>query len=595
MSYYIAKGKVAIGQGNKAVNVLTSDGSRANIMAKLIVENPAVLANNERFFGIIWDAIYMTLGAMLCLAILVGVYFKYTGRRLGGISHIRGGSIATARYLKRAILRDNRKQRAVSYNIAGIPYPAYAENQHTFITGSPGSGKTNTIAELIAQIMARGDRAIIYDKTGSYIKWFYDGHKDVILNPLDARSASWSVFNEVRNETDFDTMAEALIPTEKGAVDPFWFRAARTLFSSVCTVLYKQGVRDNLTLLTKLLITDIPQLAQLVKGTPAQSLIDKDSPKMALSVMAMLVANVGAIKHLKDSGKPFSIRKWIMDEDNSNFLFVTSRADQHASLMPLISTWLEIAINSLLSLGQSRKRKIWIILDELPSLHFLPSLQAGLAESRQFGGAFVLSLQVMPQLQAIYGHDIARSTSGLCQTRLVFKSSDADTARSGADSLGGSETEEFKEGFSYGVSEARDGINTSTSRSINNLILPTQVMNLPNLQAYIRVGMDYPVAKLEVPYIERKEIAERFVPLDTGIQEENTGGGTVLPIETSPVYKEGRHVRHGKIITSAETPILTENAINALNAANSNEELTRIIENNRFNEEKSSPELLLDH
>ena len=34
------------------------------------------------------------------------------------------------------------------------------------------------------------------------------------------------------------------------------------------------------------------------------------------------------------------------------------------------------------------------ILDELPTLHQVPSLQPGIAESRRFGGCFVLGVQV---------------------------------------------------------------------------------------------------------------------------------------------------------------------------------------------------------
>ena len=148
---------------------------------------------------------------------------------------------------------------------------------------------------------------------------------------------------------------------------------------------------------------ELTALAQAMEGTVAQSIVDPENPKTALSVRAMLAANIGAMEVLPDTGDAFSIRKWIAKDRGSGFLFFTSRGDQHASLRGLISTWLEIAVNSMLSLGQDAGRRIWVILDELPTLHQVPSLQPGLAESRQFGGCFVLGVQVASALRDLYG------------------------------------------------------------------------------------------------------------------------------------------------------------------------------------------------
>ena len=160
----------------------------------------------------------------------------------------------------------------------------------------------------------------------------------------------------------------------------------------------------------------------------AQSIVDPANPKTALSVRAMLTANIGAMEVLPDVGDPFSIRKWIECEDERGCLFLTSRGDQHASLRGLISTWLEIAVNTLLSLPRDDARRVWVILDELPTLHQLPSLKSGLAESRQFGGCFVLGVQVFSALRDLYGRDLAETISGLCGTRVVLAAPDKDTS-----------------------------------------------------------------------------------------------------------------------------------------------------------------------
>ena len=168
------------------------------------------------------------------------------------------------------------------------------------------------------------------------------------------------------------------------------------------------------------------------------------------------------------------------------FLFLTSRGDQHASLRGLISTRLEIAVNAMLSFAQDDGRRIWVILDELPTLHQVPSLQPGLAESRQFGGCFVFGVQVASALRDLYGRNGAETNSGLCGTRVVLAAPDRDTAQWSADSLGRSEVEEVTEGYCYGANTIRDGVSLTPRRELRALALPSEILCLPNLHGYLK-------------------------------------------------------------------------------------------------------------
>ena len=173
-----------------------------------------------------------------------------------------------------------------------MPFPERTETQHTIVSGTTGSGKTVLISDLVAQIRARGERCVIYDKMGSYTRSFFDPARDVLMNPLDARAPRWSPFMEARSARDFDMMAAALIPQQKDTVDPFWVTAARQLFSNGAGVLWERGVKDNKVLVDHLLKTELTALAQAMEGTVAQSIVDPENPKTALSVRAMLTANL---------------------------------------------------------------------------------------------------------------------------------------------------------------------------------------------------------------------------------------------------------------------------------------------------------------
>jgi len=525
----LAEVKLVLGYDpDSGQEVRFEDGTRRVLRIRDIAASVPALRARERIRDEIFASAGIGAAAGAGLIGLFLVVFWYRGAQLGRQRRIRGAEMVSAGELRRRLQSPHERllarlpggRRLRPYSIAGIPYPERTETQHSIVSGTTGSGKTVLISDLVAQIRARGERCVIYDKMGSYTRSFFDRDRDVLMNPLDARAPRWSPFLEARNPRDFDMMAAALIPQQRDTVDPFWVTAARQLFSNGAGVLRQKGVKDNKVLVDHLLKTDLTALAEAMEGTVAQSIVDPENPKTALSVRAMLTANLSAMEFLPDEGEPFSIREWISDEardrNGGGFLFLTSRGDQHASLRGLISTWLEIAVNAMLSLAQDDGRRIWVILDELPTLHQVPSLQPGLAESRQFGGCFVLGVQVASALRDLYGRNGAETISGLCGTRVVLAAPDRDTAQWSADSLGRSEVEEVAEGYSYGANTIRDGVSLTPRRELRALALPSEIMRLPNLEGYLKFPGPFPVASIRLKYVSRPKAAERFVPREDG-------------------------------------------------------------------------------
>ena len=532
----LAEAKLAIGYSHDSGQQISDpDGTVRVLRLRDIAASVPAWRARERIKTELFTGAFNGAKAGLGIIALFLAWFWYRGTRLGRRRRIRGAELVSAAELGRIIRPFHSRvlealpgaARLRSYRIAGIPYPERAETQHTIVSGTTGSGKTVLISDLVDQVRARGERCVIYDKMGSYTRSFFDPDRDVLMNPLDARAPRWSPFLEARSPRDFDMMAAALIPQQKDTVDPFWVTAARQLFANGAGVFWQRGVTENRVLVDHLLKTELSALARAMEGTVAQSIVDPENPKTALSVRAMLTANLGALEFLPDTGAPFSIRDWIGREegarDSGSCLFLTSRGDQHASLRGLISTWLEIAVNAMLSLAQDDNRRIWIILDELPTLHQVPSLQPGLAESRQFGGCFVLGVQVASALRDLYGRNGAETISGLCGTRVVLAAPDRDTAQWSADSLGRSEIEEVSEGFSYGANTIRDGVSLTPRRELRALALPSEIMRLPNLHGYLKFPGPFPVASIRLKYVERPAAAERFVPREENKESQGPG------------------------------------------------------------------------
>ena len=518
----VAEAKLVLGyKETSGQEVRMRDGRHEIVSIRDLAASTDALRARERLRDRVFASALVGAQASAGAIAVFLLLFWIRGRQLNRAKLLRGAELASVRDLRRRVRPVHRRvydavlKRPAPYTIAGVPFPHRAETRHTIVSGTTGSGKTVLISDLVAQIRKRGERCVLYDKMGSYTRSFFDPARDTLLNPLDARSPRWSPFHEARNSRDFDTMAAALIPQQKDTVDPFWVTAARQLFSNGAGVLRAKGVTENRVLVDHLLKTDLTALAEAMEGTVAQSIVDPENPKTALSVRAMLTAHLGALEVLADDGTPFSIRDWISDEDRGGhrggFLFLTSRADQHASLRGLISTWLEIAVNALLSLDQDDGRRVWIVLDELPTLHQVPSLQPGLAESRQFGGCFVLGIQVISALRDLYGRNGAETISGLCGTRAVLSAPDEDTARWSAASLGRAEVEEVTEGFSYGANTIRDRVSLTPKRELRPLALVSEIMQLPALHGYLRFPGPLPAARVALDYTSRDAVAERFV------------------------------------------------------------------------------------
>src|SRR4029077_16103512 len=74
-----------------------------------------------------------------------------------------------------------------------VRVPRGREANHLLIMGDSGTGKSTLIRQILVQLEARGETAIVYDPALEYTPQFYTPERgDLILNPLDARSPCWN-------------------------------------------------------------------------------------------------------------------------------------------------------------------------------------------------------------------------------------------------------------------------------------------------------------------------------------------------------------------------------------------------------------------
>ena len=440
---------------------------------------------------------------------------SYWLRRKGEVQSIpviiKGDRLAEKDETKSII---KKAKQASDLKLAGLPLIKNKETAHFLFHGTTGSGKTNALSELLEQIRARGDRAIIYDKGGVFLEKFFRPGFDKLLNPLDERGEGWDLWQECRDSADFDNLAAALIPMPPNTQDPFWVNGARAIFAATAFQMRNESSRHHLELLQYLLTADNEKIENYLKGTYAETLVSEKIEKTAISIKSVLATYLKSLKYLHMGDNPFSIRKWIHNEEGKEWLFISSIGDRNETLKPIIAAYLDIAINTLLSLPQNESRRIFIILDEFQSLQRLPYIKSGLAEGRKFGACFVIGAQDYPGIADIYGQNGADSISTLLNTRLMFREPDSKVAQWAARNLGETVLKEAREGLSYGANTMRDGITINHQETTKQLVSYSEIMTLDDLCAFIRLPGSFPITKLHFEYKNRPKINEGYVLRD---------------------------------------------------------------------------------
>lgn len=547
----------------KSQSTIVLHHKKYEIDNRILLQSRKVQAEISRIKIILKNSLTHSLiiSSLASLLLIFSLYLR--GKRIDKTQLLSGRYHAS----KKSLIKKMKKVGQLSdIHLSGVPLFKHSEKLHILIHGSTGQGKSEAIRQLLDQIKQRGDKAVIYDKHGSFLPYFYEEKKDILLNPLDKRCANWHIWAECEDAPDYEQIATALMPMPSGnSADPFWINGARTIFSAVSYKMAKQDQKSTQALLKYLLSSDLQAIEKLIKGTEAETLVSDKIEKTALSIKSVLATYLKPLKYLQDDSNIFSIRDWIADDLQKNCLFITSNAAKHESLKPLISCWIDIAVNALMSCPENPDRRVWFILDELPSLHRLPYLPESFAEIRKFGGCLVPGLQSYFQLQKIYGQDGAKEIIDLCNTRLFFRAPSAAAAEWSAKELGQADIIESREGISYGANTMRDGVNISTQRTTRPAISASEIMNLPNFQAILSIPpsispkqaknkqiskqvLRWPVCTVKISCKTREEKAERSIQKEQNIQKE-----TSSPDKT--ISKTAGTSTKNKAITTEKVPL----------------------------------------
>lgn len=459
--------------------------------------------------------ISLYLGLILAFGLVASliIYWWYYGKDLMQDERLRGAQIVSPADLKSLIEHRNE---VGNYTIAGVPMRARSETMNIVYIGVPGSGKSQGIRAMLEQIRAHKRKAFIYDPSGEFVQEFYREGIDIILNPVDARSPQWNVWQEIKADYHYDNIAMDLIPESPNG-DPFWCLAGRRLLTDIMRTLGKSGLITNKQLYESVSLSKLEEMYNLLAGTAGQNFVDPKADKTGINLKMTVLNQLESFRYLVDEGELFSIRDWT-HQDNDSWIFLSTKDEVKEAIKPVLSLWVSTFIRSVMTLPVVHKEKLWLGLDELPTLQRLEALELSLTNTRKYGLCHLIGFQDYSQLIQRYGENNARTMLSTMQTKICLRVTEEKSAEAVSKMIGSMEVDEKNMSRSMGINSGRDGDSFYTQRKDRLVVMPSEIMTLPDLTGYLKLPSDLPVAKIVYehvsipvnapPFVERTERAK---------------------------------------------------------------------------------------
>ena len=396
--------------------------------------------------------------------------------------------------------------------------PVENEVLHTLVVGAIGMGKTVLLSGILEGMIKRGDPAVVHDFKGDFTAKYYDPKTDVIFNPCDVRGVSWNLFEEVDQSSieaaklDVENIVTILIPEPPGNVDPIWTMAPRDVLRGILLGLIEKRRTTNQDVFA-VISSHNGEIKTFLESThlgkPGAAHIETGSKSLfTQSVLSILRAHTSFFQYMDDRGERFSIRAWL--ESGQGRIFLLNSPQTQEALKPILTLFLDLLGRRLLSLPESRTRRVCFLLDELGQLKKSGSLQNLITLGRSKGAAVFMGIQDLGQLDQIYGKNGRIGIVNSAGNAAVFGLNDPETARFLSEKLGKKEVLEVSDSVSMGAAEVRDGKTLSWQRKELFLYRPEELLGLPQLQTIVSLR-NFGPARLSLTHQPRPDVNRPFV------------------------------------------------------------------------------------
>ncbi len=495
--------------GSKAptVNAYTAKGIyKKNIGAKSVIKSNKFSNEYRKFIELLYEGSMLAVTlTMFGTVIVFGLWTRF-GKSTKADKKLKGGTLMDSSEVRKALKSIGK---ASSFKIGQMPLVKDSQTKHFLVTGSTGCGKTNLMHNLLPQVEAYGQPAIIIDQTGEMIAKYYNKERgDIIFNPFDERSHAWDFWADCAGSEELERFSNILFSFNRKkhghSSDPFWEKSAEAVFTSSYEYLARTNNKrlDELNRLTGR--ESLQYLTKKLKGTPAERFLSNNNSITASSILAVLATSTKPLSYLSDedpSGK-FSLKEYFagVKEGREGWLFLATKPSNRELTLPVISCLADLALSSLMEIGIDQDRKLWFVIDELAALGKLPALSGLMAEGRKYGACVLAGLQSLNQIYAHYGQHYGSTIFGQFGSKFFFRT-DEPTIGKMISSMCGTETiTKQQKNTSFGANTYRDGQSYTEQERSRNLVEYSDLTKLAVGECYALLPTpEVRLSKIQVP------------------------------------------------------------------------------------------------
>lgn len=439
------------------------------------------------------------------LWMLLSLLFRLAGTRLDSMDmeETEDERVIEAEELRKIASGDICQSRIA---FAGIPLPGKSDISNLIFCGSSGSGKSVNLRDLLASMRKSGRKVVVFDPSGEMISHFYRSDKDIILNPLDKRSAAWDVWCDCLRYDDYLQVANTLIedlPEHKN-----WITGARLVLAHLADSEGQKESPDYRNLIHAIENLNDNNITDILHDTEAAPVIAEFGEQACFGIRGVLLSSIKPFPVDKYNSSRFSVRRWAFNETSDSWLFISTKASESDTCKPLTATWLNLAAKTLMNLNADHLRRVFLVIDDISATNKISCLMDYMVRAKRTGASAILTTHSINMLTSIYGEDDTKTLLRACEGIVAMTCNDPNTQHWLSSRLGSKDTVEKTE-VSYGNSDQK----IFTQRILKlPLITEDDIGRLPQMQGYVRFGHDYPTARFHSAALEMAVIAPPFVP-----------------------------------------------------------------------------------
>lgn len=377
------------------------------------------------------------------------------------------------------------------------------EALNTLVFGMQGAGKSTLIKQWLLQIVGRkGCKSFIYDEKGEYQELLVNNSNTIMLS-VDEKSHYWDIGSDIKSNDVAELIAHGMIEDTIKERD-FFVDAARTVLAGVFYYLIETHDRWSWSELSALLFCSDEELQKALQKVfpPALPFIIPES-KTTQSVRSLISAQLSWIASMPkvETMKPFSISDWLNTNATKRHVVLKASSKKPAKSRSLVSSMMTIITNSLLDMRDSKKRQVWMVLDELGNLPKSPALKRWLSLSRSKGGRMIAGTQSISMVEEVYGKASTESILSLfgviVAMRLGASGSSSETA---SHALGNCKIKQINETIQSDGSRSISYISQERPVVPKEDIVHLPLANASGVEGYLLIGGSEAVYRLKWPY-----------------------------------------------------------------------------------------------